>query len=89
MTNSLIVGGIKLGMQVAVACPKGYEPDAALMKWAAENGEFSCSEDVLGEASDADVLMCCTRMCGRPWDRNRKPKNAKRCLSSIKSTIKS
>ena len=56
MTNSLIVGGIKLGMQVAVACPKGYEPDAALMKWAAENGEFSCSEDVLGEASDADVL---------------------------------
>ena len=56
MTNSLIVGGIKLGMQVAVACPKGYEPDASLMKWAAENGEFSCSEDVLGEASDADVL---------------------------------
>ncbi len=40
MTNSLIVGGIKLGMDVSVACPKGYEPDAAIMKWAAENGNF-------------------------------------------------
>ena len=32
MTNSLIVGGIKMGMEVSVACPKGYEPDAELMK---------------------------------------------------------
>ncbi|MBP3370362.1 MAG: ornithine carbamoyltransferase, partial [Clostridia bacterium] len=36
MTNSLIVGGIKVGMEVSVACPRGYEPDAELMKWAAE-----------------------------------------------------
>ena len=40
MTNSLIVGGIKMGMSVSVACPKGYEPDADIMKWAAENGTF-------------------------------------------------
>ena len=56
MTNSLIVGGIKLGMDVSVACPKGYEPDAAIMKWAAENGNFTCTEDVLGAAADSDVL---------------------------------
>ncbi len=56
MTNSLIVGGIKLGMEVAVACPKGYEPDAEIMKWAAENGVFTCDEDVLKCAADADVL---------------------------------
>ena len=36
MTNSLIVGGIKMGMSVSVACPKGYEPDAEIMKWAEE-----------------------------------------------------
>ena len=56
MTNSLIVGGIKMGMEVSVACPKGYEPDAELMKWASENGTFTCTEDVFAAAKDADVL---------------------------------
>ena len=56
MTNSLIVGGIKLGMEVSVACPEGYEPDAELMRWAKETGRFSCSPDVLEMAKNSDVL---------------------------------
>ena len=56
MTNSLIVGAIKMGMSMAVACPKGYEPDAEIMKWAAENGEFLCTDNILEAAKDADVL---------------------------------
>ena len=56
MANSLIVGGIKTGMEVAVACPEGYTPDAELMKWAAENGKFTWTTDVLEAAKDADVL---------------------------------
>ena len=56
MTNSLIVGGIKMGMEVAVACPKGYEPDAELMAWAKENGKFTCTDDVMEAAKGADVL---------------------------------
>ena len=56
MTNSLIVGGIKMGMEVSVACPKGYEPDAEIMAWAKENGKFTCTDDVLAAAQDADVL---------------------------------
>ena len=56
MTNSLIVGGIKMGMEVSVACPKGYEPDAELMKWASENGTFTCTDDIFAAAKDADVL---------------------------------
>ena len=56
MTNSLIVGGIKLGMEVSVACPAGYEPDADIMKWAYESGRFSCSPDVLEMAQNSDVL---------------------------------
>ena len=56
MANSLIVGGIKTGMEVAVACPKGYEPDADIMKWAAENGKFTCTENIEEAASDADAL---------------------------------
>jgi ornithine carbamoyltransferase len=56
MANSLIVGGIKTGMEVAVACPEGYTPDAELMKWAEENGKFTWTTDVLEAAKDADVL---------------------------------
>ena len=56
MTNSLIVGGIKTGMEVSVACPKGYEPDAELMAWAKKNGKFTCTDNVLEAAKDADVL---------------------------------
>ncbi len=56
MTNSLIVGGIKMGMEVSVACPKGYEPDAEIMQWARENGTFTCTDDVYKAAEGADVL---------------------------------
>ena len=56
MTNSLIVGGIKMGMEVSVACPDGYTPDADLMKWASENGSFTCTSNILEAAKDADVL---------------------------------
>ncbi len=56
MTNSLIVGGIKMGMEVSVACPKGYEPDAEIMAWAKKNGKFTCTDDVFEAAKGADVL---------------------------------
>lgn len=56
VANSLIVGCVKMGIKIAVACPTGYEPDAELMKWAAENGDFVCTSDVLAAAADADVL---------------------------------
>ncbi len=56
MANSLIVGGIKMGMKVAVACPETYQPDAEIMKWAEENGDFTCTDDILAAAKDADVL---------------------------------
>ena len=56
MANSLIVGCIKVGMSVAVACPKAYQPDAAIMAWASENGHFECGEDILALAKDADVI---------------------------------
>ena len=56
MTNSLIVGGIKMGMEVSVACPKGYEPDAEILAWAEENGKFTCTDNVLEAVKGADVL---------------------------------
>ena len=56
MANSLIVGGIKMGMKVAICCPKDYMPDAEIMKWASENGEFVCTDNILEGAKDSDVL---------------------------------
>ncbi|MEA4929135.1 MAG: ornithine carbamoyltransferase [Candidatus Limiplasma sp.] len=56
MANSLIVGGIKVGMQVSVACPDAYRPDAAIMDWAQKTGSFACSADVQAMAANADVV---------------------------------
>ena len=57
MANSLIVGGIKVGMEVSVACPESHRPDEAIMAWAKENGKFTCTPDVMAAAKDADVLF--------------------------------
>ena len=56
MANSLIVGGIKMGMEVSIACPDNHQPDKEVMKWAKENGKFTCTSDVFEAASGADVL---------------------------------
>lgn len=57
MTNSLIVGGIKTGMEVAVATPVGYEPDSGVMTYAKENGKFLWTTDPMEAAADADVIF--------------------------------
>ncbi len=57
MANSLMVGAVKTGMKFAIACPKGYEPDQELVKWAKKEGEFLMTEDVAEAAKDADVLF--------------------------------
>lgn len=57
MANSLIVGAIKTQMSFAIACPKGYEPDGELMKWAKKEGEFLMTESVEEAAKDADVIL--------------------------------
>lgn len=56
VANSLIVGGIKMGMEVAIACPKSYEPDSEIMSWAKGQGNFTCTDDIFTAAKDADVL---------------------------------
>ena len=56
MANSLIVGCIKVGMQVSIACPDAYQPDAELMAWASQNGQFAVSSDIAAMVKDADVV---------------------------------
>ena len=56
MANSIIVGCIKAGMSVAIACPDNYKPDVDIMKWASENGEFLCTSNIAEAVKDADVV---------------------------------
>ena len=55
MANSLIVGGIKMGMEVAVACPEGYRPDKDICAWAEKNGKLLVTSDIAAAAKDADA----------------------------------
>ncbi len=57
MANSLIVGGLKVGMEVAVACPASYEPDASVLEFANQNGKFTFTNDVKVAAENADVIF--------------------------------
>ena len=56
MANSLIVGCLKVGMKVSIACPEKYKPDAGIMSWAEQTGRFECTPDVLAAAAGADVV---------------------------------
>ena len=57
MANSLIVGCLKVGMQVAIACPYDYRPDATVMKFAEKYGDkFTITSDVMKACKDADVI---------------------------------
>ena len=58
MMNSLIVGGLKVGMSVSVACPRGYEPAQSVLDFAAGYDEkFELCNDPVQAAIDADVLI--------------------------------
>lgn len=58
MANSLIVGGLKVGMKVSVACPVGYQPDEKVLEFAKEYGDmFSMTDKPLEAAKDADVIF--------------------------------
>ena len=59
MANSLIVGGLKMGMEVSVACPQGYDPDPRVLEFAG-NGcahQFSLHRDPRQAAAGADVVF--------------------------------
>ena len=56
MANSLIVGGLKTGMEVSVACPDHYRPDADILARGFATGRLTVTSDIKAAAKDADVL---------------------------------
>ncbi len=58
MMNSLIVGGLKVGMKVSVACPEGYRPPAEILDFAAAYGDmFEITDAPSVAVKDADVVL--------------------------------
>ena len=58
MANSLIVGGLKVGMEVSVACPEGYDPDPQVLEFAKTYGDkFTLCRDPKEAAAGADALF--------------------------------
>ena len=57
MANSLIVGGLKVGMKVSVATPKGDEPDEHVLEFAKDYKDFELTNDCIKAIQDADVVI--------------------------------
>ncbi|MBM6977293.1 ornithine carbamoyltransferase [Intestinimonas butyriciproducens] len=59
MANSLIVGGLKCGMDVSVACPEGYDPDPRVLDFAKSvtDAKFTLCRDPEEAIADADVVI--------------------------------
>ena len=59
MANSLIVGGLKVGMDVSAACPEGFDPDPQVLDFARSvtGSTFTLCRDPKEAAADADVLV--------------------------------
>mgnify|MGYP004513274085 FL=1 len=57
MANSLIVGGLKVGMKVSVTTPKGYEPDEHVLEFAKDFKDFELTNDCIKAIQDADVVI--------------------------------
>ena len=59
MANSLIVGGLKCGMDVSVACPEGYDPDPVVLGFAktVTDRRFELVRAPADAVVDADVVI--------------------------------
>ena len=58
MMNSLIVGALKTGMSISLACPEGYEPHEDVLAFAKEYGDkFQMFRTPKEAVVDADVVI--------------------------------
>lgn len=58
MANSLIVGGLKVGMEVSIACPDDYQPDAQVLEFTKQyENKFHMTSNILQAAEKADVIL--------------------------------
>jgi len=56
MANSLMLSCTKMGMEVALVCPKGYPPNPKYVKEAKKYGKVEVYSDAAAGVKDADVI---------------------------------
>ena len=54
--NSIILGSVKMGLEVSVACTEDNLPDEDVLTYARENGKISVTSDLREAAKDADII---------------------------------
>ncbi|MEM4473162.1 MAG: ornithine carbamoyltransferase [Archaeoglobaceae archaeon] len=54
--NSLILASVKLGIRMDVSCPKGYEPNAEILRQAMQSGNVRIVRDPREAVANADVI---------------------------------
>jgi ornithine carbamoyltransferase len=58
MANSLIVGGLKVGMDVSIACPNDYQPDKQVLDFTKDFGDkFSMTDSPSEAVKNADIVL--------------------------------
>lgn len=57
MSNSFIVGALKVGMKFTLASPAGYELHPEIAAFVKDNPNFEQTTDVLAAAKEADVVV--------------------------------
>lgn len=57
MMNSLIVGGLKTGMEVSAACPQGYRPPQEILEFASAYSKFELTDSPMKAIENADVVI--------------------------------
>ena len=72
VANSLILCGALLGVEVRIACPKGFEPNSLVIKKALE---INNTKGLLKICNDVHLAakgrMFCTQMFGHQWEKKR------------------
>ncbi len=79
VANSLIVGALKVGMEVSMACPKGYEPAESVLEFAAGTQRFTLTEDPVQAVQDADAVYAGLWFSG---ETEKNEKNLKKVFSN-------
>ena len=82
MANTWIEAAVILGFDLALACPKGYEPDINVMEWAQSKapGRITLTTD---PKRLLRALMSSIQMSGPAWDRRLSRKNGSWPLAAI------
>ena len=79
VANSLILCGSLLGIEIRIACPKGYEPNSSIIEKAKginQDSIFTITDDVYGAVDGANVLYTDVwSSMGEENDKGNKEKN--------------